>query len=75
MLVGLDYKYVKAHNSYKQILFQSLERAKALDCKSLDLAYTAELTKKKLGAKLQKVRAVIQSTEHFNPQILDAILQ
>lgn len=75
MLVGLDYKYVTAHNTYKQILFQSLERAKALDCKSLDLAYTAELTKKKLGAKLQKVRAFVQSTEHFNHQILDAILQ
>lgn len=75
MLVGLDYNYVKAHNTYKQILFQSLERAKKLDCKTLDLAYTAELTKKKLGAKLQNVRAFVQSTEHFNHQILDAILQ
>lgn len=75
MLVGLDYKYVKAHNAYKQILFQSLERAKELGCQTLDLAYTAELTKKKLGAKLQNVRAFVQSTEHFNHQILDAMLQ
>ena len=75
MLVGLDYNYVKTHNTYKQILFQSLERAQQVGCEVLDLAYTAELTKKKLGAKLQQVRAFVQSTEHFNHQILDAMLQ
>ncbi|CAA6830283.1 MAG: 2-amino-3-ketobutyrate coenzyme A ligase (EC [uncultured Aureispira sp.] len=75
MFIGFDYRYVKSHNTYKQILFQSMLRAKELGCKTLDLAYTAELTKKKIGAKLQQTRAFVQSTEHLNHQILDAMLQ
>lgn len=75
MIVGLDYRYVREHGTYKQILFQSVERAKALECTSLDLAYTAELVKKKLGAELQHVRAFVQSTEHFNHQVLEAMQQ
>lgn len=75
MLVGLDYDHVLSHGTYKQILFQSVERAKELGCTTLDLAYTAELVKKKLGAKLQKVRAFVQSTEHFSHQTLEAMLQ
>jgi len=74
MFVGLDYDYVKVHNTYKQILFQSLIRAKELGYKTLDLAHTAELTKKKIGAKSQEVRAFVQSTEHFNEQVLETII-
>lgn len=75
MIVGLDYNYVKDHNTYKQIMYQGLLRAKELGCTTLDLAYTAELAKKKLGAQIEEVRAYVQATEHYNYQILDAMLQ
>ncbi|MCP4439424.1 MAG: aminotransferase class I/II-fold pyridoxal phosphate-dependent enzyme [Aureispira sp.] len=75
MIVGLDYQYLKEHNTYKQIMFQTLLRAKELGESTLDLAYTAELVKKKLGAKIQEVRAYVQAAEHYNYQILDAMLQ
>ena len=75
MIVGLDYDQIRTHGAYKQILFQAVERAKALGCTTLDLAYTAELVKKKLGARLQPVRAFVQSTEHFSHQTLEAMLQ
>lgn len=75
LMIGLDYEYVRSHNTYKQVLFHSVERAQALGCQQLDLAYTAELTKKKLGAQIQSVAAFVQSTEHYNHQILEALLQ
>lgn len=73
MIVGLNYEYVVRYNSYKQIMYQALLRAKELNCTSLDLAYTAEMTKKKLGARLQDVRAYVQAKEHYSYQILDAM--
>lgn len=73
MIVGLDYRFVREHGTYKQTLFQSVERVKAVGCTTLDLAYTAELVKKKLGAQLQQVRAFVQSTEHFNHQVLESM--
>lgn len=66
LIVGLDYRYVRTHNSYKQILYQTLLRSREVNCKTLDLAYTAELEKKKLGAQLQEVYAYVQATEHYN---------
>ena len=73
MIVGLDYQYVQEQNTYKQIMYQTVLRAKALDCQKLDLAYTAELAKKKLGAKIESVCAYVQATDHYNYQILDAM--
>jgi len=73
LLVGLDYQYVRSHGTYKQILYQTLVRARALNCDSLDLAYTAELEKKKLGAKPQEVHAYLQVTEHDQLAVLDTL--
>ena len=73
MIVGLNYKYVYAYNCYKQILFQTLLRAKELNCKKLDLAFTAELEKKKLGARPKEVFAYVQSTEHLKGSIMEFI--
>ena len=73
LIVGLDYNYVYKHNTYKQLLYQTLQRAKNLNCKKLDLAFTAELEKKKLGAQPVEVFAYVQSTEHFSHSLLDAI--
>jgi hypothetical protein len=71
MIVGLHYDYVYTHNSYKQILYQTVLRAKALQCKTLDFAFTAELVKKKLGARPKAVYAYVQTTEHLKGSILE----
>ncbi|MEL6538430.1 MAG: aminotransferase class I/II-fold pyridoxal phosphate-dependent enzyme [Bacteroidota bacterium] len=73
LLVGLDYRYVRSHNTYKQILYQTLVRARQLDCKNLDLAYTAELEKKKLGARPEQVYAYMQVTEHDQMAVLETL--
>lgn len=71
LIVGLDYEYVYNYNCYKQILFQTVLRAKKLGCKKLDLAFTAELEKKKLGAQKVNVFAYVQSSEHLNRRIIE----
>ena len=71
MIVGLDYEYVYEYNCYKQILFQTVIRAKKLNCKKLDLAFTAELEKKKLGAQAIDVFAYVQSSDHLKASILE----
>ncbi|MEM9920208.1 MAG: bifunctional aminotransferase class I/II-fold pyridoxal phosphate-dependent enzyme/GNAT family N-acetyltransferase [Bacteroidota bacterium] len=73
LIVGLDYDYVYSHKTYKQILFKTLLRARALDCKKLDLAITAELEKKKIGARPKEVFAYMQATEHLKGSILEFI--
>ena len=70
MVVGLDYKYVYKYNCYKQILFQTLLRAKELNCNRLDLSFTAELVKKKLGARSVPTWAFVQSNEHVKEHML-----
>ena len=73
LIVGLDYEYVRHYNTYKQILYQTLKRAKQLACKQLDLAFTAESQKRKLGAQAQEVVTYVQAKEHFTHRLLEAI--
>ena len=73
LIVGLDYDYVYSHNTYKQILYQTMLRAKQLGCASLDLAFTAELEKKKIGAKPIQVSAYVQASEHYSHSVIAAM--
>ena len=66
LIVGLDYDYVRSHGTYKQILYRSVWRAWELGCQKLDLAYTADRVKKKIGAKQVPAYAFVQSADHFN---------
>ena len=63
-LVGLDYNYAREKSIYKQLLYQTVLRSKMLGCKSLDLAYTAEMEKKKVGATIEKVNGFVMALEH-----------
>lgn len=72
LVVGLDYDYVRELNSYKQILFQTVLRARELDCKRLDLAYTAEIEKKKVGARPREVYAFTMAMEHYSFALLES---
>lgn len=70
LIVGLDYDYVRSHNTYKQILFQTVERSQAIGCSSIDLAFTANSVKKKVGATKVKARAYVQILDHFNMSVI-----
>lgn len=73
MLVGLDYDFVYEFNVYKQILYLTVQRAQELNCEQIDLAYTAVLEKKKVGAKPHPTMAYIQMIDHFNMAVIDSM--
>lgn len=73
MLVGLDYEIAHKVNAYKQILYRTVLRARELGCESLDLAYTAGMEKKKVGAKPQEVFAYTMAMEHYSYAVLESI--
>ncbi len=66
MIVGLDYDYVRSHHTYKQMLYHTVMRARALSSTHLDLAFTAELEKKKVGARPVPMVAFVQVMDFFN---------
>ncbi|MCB0524594.1 MAG: GNAT family N-acetyltransferase [Lewinellaceae bacterium] len=75
LIVGLDYNYVRSHNIYKQMLYLTVWRAWELGCSEIDLAYTAELEKKKVGARPVETIAFVQAMDHFNHAVIASISQ
>ncbi|MGK7924417.1 MAG: aminotransferase class I/II-fold pyridoxal phosphate-dependent enzyme [Spirulina sp.] len=73
LMVGLDYEYVMSHNIYKQILYQTVQRSRQLECKTLDLAYTAVLEKKKVGARPYPTCAYVQSLDRYSQAVLESM--
>ena len=70
LIVGLDYDFVRSMNTYKQILYRTVMRAWQVGCTSLDLAYTAESVKKKVGARPYKATAYVQLMDHYNATVI-----
>lgn len=73
LIVGLDYRYVTSLGTYKQILYRTVVRARELENKTLDLAFTATQVKKKVGARPRKVCAFMQVMDHFNMAVISNI--
>ena len=73
LIVGLDYEYLTSHNIYKQILYQTVQRARQLQCNTLGLGYTAVLEKKKVGARPYPMCAYVQSLDRYNQAVLESI--
>lgn len=73
MFVGLDYDVDPSSSAYKQILYQCVRRAHALGATDLDLAFTAELVKKKVGARPEACWAFVQIDDAYNLQVIDAM--
>ena len=75
LIVGIDYTFNQSHGVYKQALYQTAKRANKVGARSLDLAFTAELIKKKVGAKPEQTWAFAQVMDTYNLQVIDAIGQ
>lgn len=71
--VGLDYTYLKKYQIYRQLLYQTIKRAKALLFKRIDFGMTATFEKKKLGAKINHKVAYIQAKDNFSMEMMDSI--
>ena len=68
--VGLDYDYVRSHHTYRQLLYQTIKRAIALDLDRIDFGMTAAFEKRKLGATVTQCYAYVQASDNFAMELL-----
>lgn len=71
--VGLDYTHLKKYQSYRQLLYQTIKRARILRFKKIDFGMTAAFEKKKLGATIIPKLAYIQAKDNFSMEMMEAI--
>jgi 7-keto-8-aminopelargonate synthetase-like enzyme len=70
LLVGFDEALVATHAIYKVALLRTVERARALDCADVNLAFTAEIAKRKVGARPHPVVAHALVDDTFGANVL-----
>ena len=70
MIAGVDYRYQKEHQCYRQLLYQTTLRAYNIGAISLRLGYSASIEKQKIGAKIVNSVAYLQVKDHYNLEVI-----
>ncbi len=72
-LIGMDYKWAKEYQLYRQLLFQTIKRANALQISKIDFGVSASFEKKKLGAMIIQKVAYIQARDNYTLEVMNTI--
>jgi len=73
MIIGMDYSFNETYKLYKQALYQTVMRARALDMQKVYLGFSADTEKKKYGAvQIAKV-AFAQAKDNFNLEVIESM--
>jgi 7-keto-8-aminopelargonate synthetase-like enzyme len=72
-LVGMDYKWAKEFQLYRQLLFQTIKRANELKMKTIDFGVSASFEKRKLGAKIIPKVAYIQARDNYAMEVMNTL--
>ncbi len=70
-VVGMDYEYSRSFNIYRQLLYQTILRAKDLQSKRIDFGLTAGFEKRKVGAQIQQKCCYIQARDNYAMEALE----
>ncbi|TNJ46076.1 GNAT family N-acetyltransferase [Tamlana fucoidanivorans] len=68
--VGLDYNYVLEYHVYRQLLYQTINRAIALQIPKIDFGMTAAFEKRKLGAVVEEKFAYLQTADNYTLELI-----
>ena len=68
--VGMDYRYNSSYHLYRQLLYQAIKRAIALDLHKIDFGMTASFEKRKLGAHIHEAYAFLQTRDNYKLEFL-----
>jgi len=71
--IGMDYKYARKFQVYRQLLFQTILRAKLLGYKKIDFGLTAAFEKRKVGAKVIPKFSYVQAKDNFFLERLEVL--
>ncbi len=69
----MDYRFTEEFQIYRQLLFQTIKRAKALNLQKIDFGMTAAFEKKKVGATVIPQIAYVQARENFAIEMLELL--
>ncbi|MDT0677032.1 aminotransferase class I/II-fold pyridoxal phosphate-dependent enzyme [Autumnicola musiva] len=70
-IIGMDYEFSGEYNIYRQLLYQTIIRAKELGSSRIDFGLTAGFEKRKVGAMVLDKCAYIQARDNFALESLD----
>ncbi|WP_373059484.1 aminotransferase class I/II-fold pyridoxal phosphate-dependent enzyme [Zunongwangia sp. H14] len=70
-VVGMDYEFSREYNVYRQLLYQTIVRAKQIGSKRIDFGLTAGFEKRKVGASVIPKCCYIQARDNFAMEALD----
>jgi 7-keto-8-aminopelargonate synthetase-like enzyme len=68
--IGMDYNYTQEFQIYRQMLYQTILRAKSLNFKKIDFGLSASFEKKKVGAEVIEKFAYIQAKDNFSMELM-----
>ena len=71
--IGMDYTHVKDFNVYRQLLYQTILRAKQLRVEKIDFGLTAAFEKRKLGATVIPKVCYVQAKDNFSLELLETM--
>jgi 7-keto-8-aminopelargonate synthetase-like enzyme len=72
-LIGMDYIAGEGFNLYRQLLYQTIKRARQLEIKRIDFGISATFEKKKLGASVISKVAYVQSRDNYAMELMQTL--
>ncbi|HEY9044824.1 MAG TPA: bifunctional aminotransferase class I/II-fold pyridoxal phosphate-dependent enzyme/GNAT family N-acetyltransferase [Ohtaekwangia sp.] len=71
--IGMDYDYIQQYQLYRQLLYQTIRRARQLNFRKIDFGMTASFEKKKVGATVTPKVAYVQPKDNFSFELIGGI--
>jgi 7-keto-8-aminopelargonate synthetase-like enzyme len=72
-LIGMEYKWAKEYQLYRQLLFQTIKRANALQFQKIDFGVSASFEKRKLGAQIIPKVAYVQARDNYAMELMGTL--
>jgi 7-keto-8-aminopelargonate synthetase-like enzyme len=72
-LIGMDYKWAKEYQLYRQLLFQTIKRANALQFRKINFGVSASFEKRKLGAQIIPKVAYVQARDNYAMELMNTL--
>ncbi len=69
-LIGMDYEYATEFQVYRQLLYQTVLRAKALNFQRVDFGLSASFEKRKFGATIKRKFSYVQMEDNYKMESL-----
>lgn len=72
-LIGMDYVASEGLNLYRQLLYQTIKRARELKIERIDFGISATFEKKKLGASVIPKVAYVQARDNYAMELMQTL--